>query len=100
MVYLDCGLVLLLGFLVYCDVGKHPDLAKTACSHCTLYGHNVRALDVYSVTGLACTANSRWPTVIIHTVLYTHGQPRHPVTAISLELSIALSPIEFESTAL
>ena len=45
IVILDCGLVLhvcgLPAYLVYCDMGKHPDLAKS-----TLYGHYVRALDV------------------------------------------------------
>ena len=54
-------------YLMHNDMRKHPYLAKSACSHCTAIWSE--HLTLYSVTGLACTANCRRPTIIISTAL-------------------------------
>ena len=56
-------------YLVYCDMGKHPDLAM-----CTLYGHDVRALDVLF---------GYWPCTVGHQ-LFADGRPLYRLVTVVL----------------
>ena len=55
-------------YFVYCDMGKHPDLAKS-----TLYGHYVRALDVLF---------SYWPCLYGKQPMAARYNPHCPVVSV------------------